>query len=188
MGFTDFCCNHPEFFTATLALGISVWTIIYTKKSVGLQHEHNRKSLTPLPWVKLGDYTNNLYVILENHGVGPMIIKRVSVYRTADRSNVKKDIHSWMPHFNQPWEDYVSEFANRAVRPGCEIPMISLLDSNFSDGTFTEIRDKVRISLSELTVEIEFVDIYDNKMPIYKRDLKWFSRKSIPQLIETLPA
>ena len=40
----------------------------------------------------------------------------------------------------------------------------------------TRRRDKVRRSLSELTVSLKYKDIYDRRMPDAVRDLQWFKR------------
>jgi hypothetical protein len=44
------------------------------------------------------------------------------------------------------------------------------------DYEFAAFRDDVRRALSKLTVSLVYEDIYDRKMPIKQRDLKWFAR------------
>jgi len=186
MAIAELLWNHPDVITAIISIVVSLTAIIYTKYSIGLQREHNRKSMTPLPWIKLGDYDSEIYVILENHGVGPMIILRVSVFKSNDRSIVEKDIFTWMPPLKEPWEDYVSEFKDRSVRPGYEIPMIILKEENFKNGNFKTVRETIRKTLSELTVEIEYTDVYGSPFNSYKRDLKWFDRKMPKEIIAAL--
>jgi hypothetical protein len=40
-----------------------------------------------------------------------------------------------------------------------------------------EVREMLRAKISKLLVQLEYEDIYENKMPLYKRDLEFFSRK-----------
>lgn len=92
---------------SAISVGISVW-------AVRSQRTHNELSVRPLAEITVGDYEHSLRVKLRNHGIGPMIVTRVTV---SDGSNVRPTVLAWMPNLpnDRPWTDFTDEIRDRTL-------------------------------------------------------------------------
>ena len=73
------------------------------------------------------------------------------------------------------WTTFTKIVEGRCIPAGGQIILVRL-EGDVDDMAFTRRRDKVRRSLSELTVSLKYKDIYDRRMPDAVRDLQWFKR------------
>jgi hypothetical protein len=166
--------------------------ISYEFNSTALKKQE--KSLRPLAFIVAGDYENRIYVGIKNSGLGPLLIKNCKV--SDDKGNVLRNIIDFMPELpeNYYWTNFFGNPIGYVIKEGTEVPLIEIearnlslaktdfageedvLSEEFFITAFASIRDKIRLSLSNLAVEIEYEDIYENKMPIFRRKLDWFAR------------
>ena len=109
--------------------------------------------------------------------LNPLIVKK---FTASDGKCEKSDILSWMqkPPDEMCWSDFHSDFYNLCISPNQEVIIIEL-EGDENDQKFSSFRDEVRRCLSELTLTVEYRDIYNREMPLAKRNLKWFSRNLI---------
>jgi hypothetical protein len=159
---------------AVCALFVSFLSILLTFLALRLQRRHNFKSLTPIASILIGDYEQEILVKLRNTGVGPLIVER---FTTSDGNKEEDDIISWMPALPEGiyWASFTENIDGWCIAPNKEAVIIKL-SGNPSDRRFALFRNEVRRALSKLTVTVKYKDIYDRRMPIKQRDLKWFAR------------
>jgi hypothetical protein len=170
----NFIDNHPEAVVALLALFVSIVSIYQSIKSLKIQREHNEKSVRPIGRMIFSDYEDYIAIKIKNAGVGPLILKNLSVLNS--KKEIKNNIIEWMPqiplgmswsHFSKPTDVVISQNATLSLLE---------LQGKVGNKSFEDFRDKVRRALKELTIELEYMDIYEKQMPIVKRELSWFGR------------
>ena len=169
----DLIRNHPEqvnALTALCALFVSFLSIVLTFCALWLQRRHNFKSLTPIAHISANDFENLLEVKIRNYGIGPLLVESFIASRGAEE---KHNIIDWMASGN--WTTFTKIVEGRCIPAGGQIILVRL-EGDVDDMAFTRRRDKVRRSLSELTVSLKYKDIYDRRMPDAVRDLQWFKR------------
>jgi hypothetical protein len=158
---------------AVAAICISLVSVFFAIQALALQRIHNRKSLLPIGYFSIGDYEERIFVRLHNDGVGPLIIDKISVSSIETKEEIGAAVIDLMPD-GIIWETFVKDIRSRALRPGKEISLISLLgDAN--DPNFKLCRDQVRIALGKILVKVEFHSVYDEKFSS-ERSLVWFAR------------
>jgi hypothetical protein len=157
-----------------LALLVSCAAIILAAVSMHLQREHNYKSLTPIATISIGDYEDNIFVSVENTGIGPLIVTSL---RVTDGKTTKNDIISWMPDLPQGmvWDDFHTNLPASCVPAGSTVKLMEL-SGDPDDLQFAKARDNSRRVLQQLDVIVEYKDIYERPMPSAERTLSWFGR------------
>jgi hypothetical protein len=159
---------------ALLALLISVLSVFFTWKALKHQRTHNSMSVRPLPYITVGDYENAIYVKIRNNGTGPLIVKSLLVPGAEDPS---APLVTNMPNLlpGVAWTNFVGATEGRSIPVAGEMVLLELSDPNLG-GRFQLSRDKVRQALGDLSLTLDYTDIYGNKLPRCSRDLKWFHR------------
>ncbi|MBG6158268.1 hypothetical protein IWQ52_004255 [Labrenzia sp. EL_159] len=150
---------------------ISLFMAIYAVYS---QRKHDRISVRPFANIFFGDYEDNVFVGIENVGLGPMIIKDIK-YSDKD-GNSHDALIELMPTLSPgyTWNTYVSDTNDRALAPNTRLKLIQLSGSDI-DPLFSRDRDKVRKELDKLILELTYTDIYGINFD-RKRKLNWFGR------------
>jgi hypothetical protein len=161
---------------AAVACLISFISLYVAYQTAKHQKMHDRMSVRPLAYIAVGDYENRIYVKLQNNGVGPLIVKRLTIVGATEPDQPL--IHA-MPKLSTKvvWTNFVEEIAGRSVPPGGELFLVDLeIGSSDSPRDFNLARDKVRLELGKLTVKVEHTDVYDQQLPVATRKLDWFHR------------
>ena len=161
-------------FIALMAVVISVISLVVSIFALRHQNKHNVLSVTPLPEVTVADYENSIRVKLRNNGSGPMVVKSVSV---SNETDVRASIIEWMPDLpnQRPWTAFSRSLVNRSLLPGGELKMLELTQWE-SEQNFASCRDLCRKALCNLTVIVEYTDIYKSKFQPHSQSLGWFGR------------
>jgi hypothetical protein len=164
--------------TAIAALFVSIVSIVIAIVNMAMQRAHNRKSVLPIGHITVGDYENEISVRLRNDGVGPLIVEKVAVMRGADSERAESAIIEFMPELpgGHLWSTFVGNISGRAISAEDRITLI-LLEGNQKDERFNAAKRSVRKALSDLTVRVEYRNIYGEKMPSVSRSLNWFGRQ-----------
>lgn len=161
---------------ATLALAaivVSVVALFVAFWTAHTQRVHNRLSVRPLAEVLLLDSEGHIRIRLRNHGTGPLIVHTLRVLQ-PHRQTLRSLIDA-MPDNEDGWTFFVGPVDGRSVSAGGEI---DLLEFEY-DATNTEERQLAnlsRVALQQLTLELDYHDIYSELMPKYVRSLAWFGR------------
>ena len=166
--------QKPEVLIAVIALFVSILSIFLTLVTIWQTKKHNRLSVKPICHIYPPDRENHIAVIIQNNGTGPLISKSIKVYDEAN--NIKKYLIDLMPQLPPGlyWSDF-SKTENFSILPGGQKVLLEL-KGNDEDPEFKDLRDKVRKRLSEITIEYEFTDIYEQRFPKIIFKLQWFGR------------
>jgi hypothetical protein len=157
---------------ALVVAAISLATSIYFSWCA---RDHNRRSVKPIPFVAQPDFEDEIAVVIQNNGSGPLILQTAQAISSArHRSTHLIDLIPTPPpglffkNFNR-----VEQV--RAVRPGDKVDLIDVsIDVN--DPKAVAYRNQLRRALGDMTVELTYTDIYDTHFPVYSIKLAWFQR------------
>lgn len=140
---------------ALLSLVATIWNGIITRK-------HNRLSIKPFPDILISNYEDKIAVTLENKGTGPLIIKS---FRAFVGNESKSNIIDWMPNLPEGnyWSDYLRDFENTTFKPFETKPLVEF-SLDIRDAKQTQLRDKIRKALADVSIEFDYSDIYNTKM------------------------
>jgi hypothetical protein len=157
--------------TAVIALSVSIIAL-------WMQRRHNVLSVRPIPEVTVADYENSLRIRLKNNGVGPLMLKGV---RVIGGKKSKDSIVAWMPALpaDRPWTHFATDLTSRVIAKDKTIPLLELTQFE-GERDFAACRDLARAALRELTVEVEYSDVYQSRFPRYSKSLSWFGRNLLP--------
>lgn len=151
--------------------GLSLWVTYSTLKH---QRLHDELSLRPLPEVTVADWETKLRVTLRNNGSGPLIVTALVAGNGAE---TKPSVLDWMPELPEDiaWTSFSGPMNGRSVLPGGSITLLEL-EGDDADEAFVQVRDQVRAALRELTVNVEYTDVYNKALPPHRKALDWFGR------------
>ncbi|NWF08377.1 hypothetical protein HX810_12000 [Pseudomonas salomonii] len=159
------CLTIGATFIALIAVIISGWT-------AWMQRQHNKLSFSPFPEIQLRDMNGQVRIQISNNGTGPLIIQTLTVKRND--VVVGKTLIELMPP-NGQWSFFVHEIDGRSIKPAGDI---ILLDFKYDPENQKELdfANHTRKALCTLEIEITYKNIYNDILPIYKKNLTWFSR------------
>lgn len=163
-----------NWFDAAIAISsivLSLVAIIISIITFRSQKEHNKNSVRPILNIVFGDYEDDIYVRVDNNGVGPAIIKKIEcsycaeVNKVAEKSLVDLISHWKSSQKNEEYlsetldcfTDFVEDIANRTIAPGHQIVLLQLADPAHGQ------RIELRRFLREVNVKISYTDIYNSK-------------------------
>lgn len=132
----------------------------------------------PLARIALGDYENVIEVKIENAGLGPLIIKSITVFN--EQGDAKKSLIAWFENDKfgfVTWAEYVGDASGFVVSPSNELVLLKLTSNPQKEGDNIYYRDEIRRALSKLILKVEYYDLYGNSLPPQTRTLDWFGRK-----------
>jgi hypothetical protein len=166
---------------AFLAFITSVLSVIFTWRTLRHQRRHNRMSVLPIPYITVGDYDNTVYVKIRNTGTGPLIINSLSVLGGQFPS---EPLEKNMPQLEAgvDWTDHSGPSNGRSIAVGGEMILIELYSSDVGEN-FRKSRDLIRDALGNLSLSLNYSDVYGSKFVECSRDLKWFHRDLKKKLV-----
>lgn len=159
-----------------MALALSFLALLGLLYQLYLQRVHNEKSLAPLIQIDLTDEKRLMSVHVQNNGIGPFIVKKLTFTKDGQDYYNVKDCLRLSPNIYQCIS--INESVRKVVMPGNYLEVFSKrFDVDFTDAEM----DDIRVQLAAITLKVEGVDIYKNNI-VDARDLQWFIRKmNIPQ-------
>ena len=177
----SFLCWVSQNDSVVIALGTigavitSSISIFFASFSLSQKKHHDRLSVSPIPRIGMGDYQNKQFVSIENNGVGPLIISSLHILKDGKR--LESRLIDNMPQLPNGlyWTTFTGNVARRSIFPGNSITLIEIYGDE-DNGTYGLFRDKLREVLSNLTLRLEYTDIYGSKFPPEVTSLKWFGR------------
>lgn len=158
-------------FVSVLSLGTSLYFSWAAR-------DHNRRSVKPLPYIQQPDYENRLAVIAQNHGTGPLILRRAEATSPdGSRGHLIDLIPN--PPSGKSFTTYTKVEQVRAIRPGDEVVLIEIAIDlrNKAEVTY---RDELRRALGQMTLTLEYTDMYESRFEPYSRTMSWFLRHFKP--------
>jgi hypothetical protein len=134
-------------------------------------------TVRPLANIMAGDYQDHVYVEVVNNGAGPMIIKSITINDSPQPTHIAlsealpNDIH---------WRHIItSNCAGRSVPAGGKLRLVDLSSRNYTGVNkekFASDRDRVRQALGNITVRVEYTDMYHKNPAATERTLDLFHR------------
>lgn len=156
------------FGTSLLALGFSIYFGWCTR-------DHNRRSVKPIPYVAPNDYENELSVRLWNYGSGPMVLNKVvSRHALKKLSGHLIDLVPTRPD-HLYFDAFVKLHPGRTLLAGERLELLKICIDEEAPKELT-YRDELREFLGNVSVDVQYTDIYESSFPTYTRDLDWFHR------------
>ena len=152
--------------TSVCAVFISIISMISSVVLSMPQVEHNKNSVRPISAIKLNDYENVIAVKLQNVGTGPLIIKRL-IFKNAFQES--STLISMMPPIDQLWDTFTECVDGWTIPVEGEIIILRIHPES------NEVRALIRKELSQITVFLEYTDIYNTKFED-NRCLDFFGR------------
>ena len=153
-----------------MSLALSILTLLALCYQLYLQRVHNEKSVKALIQINLTDEDRLLFVHIQNNGVGPFIVEKLTFlknnnvyYNIQDCLTLSPASYQYVP---------VNESVKKVVPPGTYMEVFS---KQFDIKNTDQEVDDIRRQLAALKLKVEGVDVYDNKI-IVERDLIWFAR------------
>jgi hypothetical protein len=153
---------------------IGLLSIFVTGGILMANRRHYRLGVRPIADVAAKDYETRLSVILSNRGTGPLTIRSFTASKGGES---RTDLISWMPNLppGVSWSDFHSNIDGTSLRPSDEIPLIEI-DIDEDNPKHRRARDIVRQALKDITIRIEYADIYDRVFVFPGHLLSWFGR------------
>lgn len=169
---------------AICTIVLSVVAIVISIITFRSQKEHNKNSVRPILNIVFGDYEDDIYVRIDNNGVGPAIIKKIECSYCTEVSKVTENsLVDLISHWKSAQEnadylsetldyftDFVENIKDRAIAPGHKIVLLQLTDPAYGQ------RIELRRFLKEVNVKISYTDIYNSKPWNCSRDADFFGR------------
>lgn len=123
----------------------------------------------PLLHIGYFDYENKIEIFMINKGIGPLLIESYKIYNEISKEYLD-GLYTCLPKTATPYNNYTGNKNNIVLSPGEQDQLLLYEDKNKDD------IEKIRKTLMDLKLIVEYRDVYDNKMPIYSRSLIWFGR------------
>ena len=153
--------------TAITALAAVIISIITYRSQV----KHNKNSVKPIIDISIGDYLDHLFVKVKNKGVGPATIQSIHCLGTYDgQCRDETALINYFSDYPFVWTTFANDIKDRTISPGGEMV---LLEAESDD---ENVLDEIRSRLRDIKIEIDYINIYNDRMPTRKRDLSWFGR------------
>ncbi|OOQ62328.1 hypothetical protein BC343_03905 [Mucilaginibacter pedocola] len=153
-------------------LVISFLALLATFDQARQQRVHNQKSVKPLPQIDLMDRDGLLFVHVQNNGVGPMTVDKLTFSKNGGKSHRIQDCLDIAPERYHHVE--VTDTNKKVIIPG---GFLLVFSEQLDPSDNQEMIALFRQQLSAVHLQVEGRDIYDNKISIEK-SLAWFARHS----------
>lgn len=155
-----------------IAIIIAFLSIVLAFFTYRLNKKHQVLSVIPIGDISTWNYESKISVLLENNGIGPLII---TSFKATTNGNSRNNIIDLMPQLPEGiyWSNYFVNFEGAAIRPSESIILIEL-SINEKNKKQREVRDRIRRVLSSIEVEFDYTDIYGNPMKFSKHSLSRF--------------
>ena len=153
---------------ALCALVVSVVSIVFAIIQVQLQRIHNKKTVKPIGRIRIGDYQNNIFVKVENNGVGPLIIKQILIKsKTLQTTKSLIDILPADLTKRITWANFTGSYEGRTIIPGQSLELIVWTINSSYKGKAKDVIDKdrndLRKALKAISVSVTYTDIYEKE-------------------------
>lgn len=119
------------------------------------------------------DRNGLIYVHVQNNGVGPFIIDRLTFFKNDQNYSRIEDCLELNPKSYQ--HILITESVKKVIQPGKYLEVFS---TQLAEQDTNQEIDYIRQQLSDLKLKVQGRDIYNNKI-IAKRDLRWFTRHRV---------
>jgi len=157
-------------FAALISIGVAAYAVY-------AQRLQSQRSVKPLPFIVLEDYVACISVILRNVGVGPMVIKKLTVVDACTGRQLENVI-DFMPILPDylAWETFIgSELVGRPIAANGEIILLRFAAAPGMNPEISALYSRIRNTLAGLSMRVVVEDVYKNET-VCERKFTWFGR------------
>ena len=164
------------------AIIISIIAVIFTAWSLKVQRKHNIKSIRPIGKIRIGDYESNIYIRIDNSGIGPLIL--LKIFLNGNEIPVDKMLLDSIPlgrRNNIRWKNYTGNYKNRTIPIGENLELIRWTPESDFQKNPEEIettKNNIRDTFQNWNLKIEYTDIYESETYTDELNLSWFGRNN----------
>lgn len=118
----------------------------------------------PFAYVNTGDYENDVFVKIQNLGLGPMLITKCESFSINHPEDKKVDLVDLMPHpGSYSWSNFTIGGTPEVIPKGGEAVLLEL-EGDDGDPIFCKLKAEVRNRLGKIVVVVEYTDMFGNPM------------------------
>jgi hypothetical protein len=161
----------------TLLSVVNIAVIIYMAIAVHrLETKREHDMVRPFAYINAGDYEDDVYVKIQNLGLGPMIIIKCRCYENNDKANAVDDLVDLMPELDGVnWSTFTLGGPPEVIPAGGESLLIEY-ETDDMDVNFIINREFIRDSLKNITIELEYSDMFGGNVTSEIKMLSIFGR------------
>lgn len=141
--------------------------------------ELDQQKQRPLLHVGYFDAENYLKIFMKNKGNGPLIIQKYRIVN-LETDESKLGIFDCLPKTGCHFDNYTGNQENTVLSADEEQEILLFeYDEEKNDKELEKFKsdiEKIRKSLGQYKIVVEYKDVYNNLMPKYERSLAWFNR------------
>lgn len=155
----------------TLLLGL----IAENRNITNIEIEQQKQR--PLLHIDYTDREDEIRICMKNKGNGTLIISDYKLIHTQTKKEYDGIYNACVRIIHRNYNNYTGNLNNTVLSPSEEIELFHFKKSNEdNEQAYDDSKQLIRQSLYEFEIVVEYRDVYDNKMPVYKRSLEWFGR------------
>ena len=168
--------SKPEVVIAVSALLVSVISITIGALALRNQKIHNQKSVRPICSITYRNYISEIVITVSNNGVGPMLVDALDLKSNGKvYGRIKDLIMPTFPGGGKYTYKWVNFSQQRAIPVGGQVDIFSFQKKE-GQTDFESVQDIVRLALTEVTISVQYTDIYGGKFPPSERTLHNFTK------------
>lgn len=177
---TDQVNLFKEIILPLTSIFISVVTIYFLWTSLKIQRQHNVKSIKPIGKIRIGDYESNIFIRIDNSGIGPLILKKVILNNTEithDEMLLEKIPYD--KRKNIRWKNFSGNYFNRTISVNDNLELIwwtPETDFRKKQREIITTKKNIRSTFQNWSLKIEYTDVYESEVFTDQLDLNWFGR------------
>lgn len=133
--------------------------------------EKQRMLQRPLLFLRRLDFENKIELELQNKGLGPAVVTSLTL--TDFNGKVNKGIYESIQGINLTSDTFTGDMTGLVLSANENKTLFKLTDSC---PNFENVKIQIRERFSDLELVVNYKDIYEEKMPEYKCNLKWYGR------------
>lgn len=133
--------------------GLAIW---FTKRSLKMQREHNKKSVKPIPNFIFKDHPAEIHVLIQNSGFGPMIIESLIIIMNGKEYHDFAELFSDTPHLQKREGVRVNDIGSAIIPPGSTKAMLDIVSNDEKTDSFSSFSDLIK----KVNIKITYTDVY----------------------------
>jgi len=163
-----FIQNNSDTIIALSALLVSVVSILIGYFSLKSQQKHNRLSVRPIGKISFVTFEDSIEIRIRNDGTGPMLCSNIKVY--ANESNIKNNLRDAIPILqkNNKWTE-INMGTQFTIGVGEQRTLLKI-STERATSEFRDYLGQTLATLENITLELEYRDIYDQHIGTLRRE------------------
>ena len=163
-----FIQDNSDTIIALCALLVSIASILIGYFSLKTQQKHNRLSVKPIGKISFVTDDDNIEITIRNDGIGPMLVSNIKVYE--DEAEIKNNLRDALPILQMKNSWTVVNMGRQFTVGADEQKTLLKISTDRKTREFRDYLNQVLAALKNITLELEYRDIYDQHIGTLKRE------------------